>query len=77
MKTKIKASIHVGESLVGYHAIRYVPKNVLFKKYNGIAVAGVVALAGILANQDMYGDHILALGAGASVNEILDLVGMK
>lgn len=77
MNTKTKTALYASEGLAGYHAIRYVPKNVLLGNYNGIVVATAVTVAGFFAPLKMGGDHILAIGLGASVNEILDVVGLK
>ncbi|MBS3087005.1 hypothetical protein J4226_00235 [Candidatus Pacearchaeota archaeon] len=77
MNTKIKTSLYVGEGIVGYRLIQYVPKNVLLKKYNGVVIAGGLIVTGVLTPCDMGGNHILAVGLGAGVNEILDVVGLK
>ncbi|MCK4997148.1 hypothetical protein KAS08_02495 [Candidatus Pacearchaeota archaeon] len=75
MNTKTKAGIHACESLLGSQIVRFVPRNVILKRYNGIAVALAVTVAGIMVPTKMYGNHILAVGIGATVNEILDVVG--
>jgi len=77
VNTKINTGLYVGEGLVGYRAIQYVPKNILLRKYNGVVVASALIVAGVFTPCKMGGNHILAVGLGAGVNEILNVVGLK
>lgn len=77
MKNKTNTTLHVAEGLFGYEAIKYLPRVKLLGKFTGVAVATGVIAFGVFAPSKMGSNHVLAVGLGAGVNEIFNLVGFK
>lgn len=83
MNQNLETSLFALESVVGYKAVRYVPivssKVPVLKNYPNACKIGaglVIAGAGYMMKGKL-GNHVIAVGIGATLGAVFDAVGLN
>ncbi|MEK6760708.1 MAG: hypothetical protein AABX93_02180 [Nanoarchaeota archaeon] len=76
MNTDMKIAIHVIEGSLGYNAIGYVPEFPVLKKYTHAVLGLAVAGTGYMVKGEA-GNHLMAVGIGATIGGLLDAFGFR